>query len=499
MNKRIRLTEISSMMKIIFFLIFIISINTIFAQTMNLNKNDFDEAHSLYRESTLTSRRFKHAQVVDLIKKYQASQDLQVKQIGQSVQKRAIYELIYGAGNKKVMLWSQMHGDEPTATMALFDLFNFLEGKNDQFDALRSLLKSHLTIHFIPMLNPDGAEVYTRRNAQHIDLNRDARDTATPEGKLLRQQAALIKPQFGFNLHDQNIYYNVPGTKTPVTISLLAPAYNWERDINEVRGNAMKIIAGMHQLLQDYIPGAVAKYDDEHSPRAFGDSFQKWGTSTILIESGAFAGDSEKQQIRKLNFIVILNALMQIAQDSYQQFAISAYQQIPFNASQLHDVILRRVSTVSKGLPLKVDIAIRRDEITVNDDYHVKGYVEDIGDLRDFYGYDDLDLSGFELVEAKVYDKQFNQISDLDKADIKALLKQGYAAVRVDRAQPHTLHNLPIHILTTAKLQTYNSLSLGKEANFFLKKNEEIQYAVINGYLIDLNQELPLNMKQIVR
>src|SRR5699024_7917476 len=163
------------------------------------------------------------------------------------------------------------------------------------------------------------------------------------------------------------------------------------------------------------------------------------------------------------------NALMQIAQDSYQQFSISAYQQIPFNASQLHDVILRRVSTVSKGLPLKVDIAIRRDEMTVNDDYYVKGYVEDIGALRHFYGYVDLDLSVFELVEAKIYDKQFNQISDLDKADIKALLKQGYAAVRVDRAQQHTLHNLPIHILTTAKLQTYNSLSLGKEANFFLK------------------------------
>ncbi|MNN93819.1 hypothetical protein D3C81_2123420 [compost metagenome] len=78
-------------------------------------------------------------------------------------------------------------------------------------------------------------------------------------------------------------------------------------------------------------------------------------------------------------------------------------------------------------------------------------------------------------------------------------MKQGYAAVRVDKAQINTLHNLPIHILTTGKLQTFNSLSLGQEANFFLKKNNEIQYAVINGYLIDLNQELPLNMKQIVR
>jgi hypothetical protein len=491
--------KIISLMKIIFFLIFVTSGITISAQTMNLNKNDFDEAYSSYKETTLTKRRFKHSTVVDLINKHQEASILKVNQIGLSVQKRSIYKLTYGQGKKKVMLWSQMHGDEPTATMALFDLFNFLEGKDSRFKSLREILKSNLEVHFIPMLNPDGAEVYTRRNAQHIDLNRDARDTATPEGKLLRNQAELIKPQFGFNLHDQNIYYNVPGTKTPVTISLLAPAYNWEREVNEVRGNAMKIIAGMNQLLQDYIPGAIAKYDDEHSPRAFGDSFQKWGASTILIESGAFAGDPEKQEIRKLNFILILNSLLQIAQDSYQQFSISEYHQIPFNASQLHDVILRRVATRSHGLPLKVDIAIRRDEITEGEDYYTKGYIEDIGDLHDFYGYDDLDLTDFELVEAKVYEKEFYRLSDLNNLDIKALLKQGYAGVKIDASEPKVLHHLPINVLSKSKLNTIKMLSPGKEANFFLKKNEEIQYAVINGYLIDLNQELPQNMKQIVR
>lgn len=486
-------------MKIIFVLTLVFSGITISAQTMNLNKIELDEAYSSYKESTLTKRRFKHTSVIDLINKHQGAQVLQVQQVGESVQKRAIYELAYGHGEKKVMLWSQMHGDEPTATMALFDLFNFLEGKNDKFDAVRSVLKSKLEVHFIPMLNPDGAEVYTRRNAQNIDLNRDARETATPEGKLLRKRAELIKPQFGFNLHDQNIYYNVPGTKTPATISLLAPAYNWGREINEVRGDAMKIIAGMDQLLQTYIPGAVAKYDDEHSPRAFGDSFQKWGASTILIESGAFAGDPEKQEIRKLNFIIILNALLQIAQDDYQQFSVEAYQKIPFNASQLHDVLLRDVATVSQGLPLNVDIAIRRNEITSGEDYYTKGYIEDIGDLHDFYGFDDFDLRGFELVEAKVYDKVFDRITDLEKVNIKELLNQGYAAIKIAASEPNVLHNFPINVLFKGELKTFSSLSLGKEANFFLKKNEKIQYAVINGYLIDLEQELPQNMKQSVR
>src|SRR5690606_13700618 len=137
---------------------------------------------------------------------------LSIQEIGKSVESRSIYKLQFGTGEKKVMLWSQMHGDEPTATMALFDLFNFIEGRDDGYDSVRHLLKERLTLHFIPMLNPDGAERYARRNAQHIDLNRDARDGQTVEGALLRKMAKEIQPGYGFNLHDQNIYYNVPDT-----------------------------------------------------------------------------------------------------------------------------------------------------------------------------------------------------------------------------------------------------------------------------------------------
>ncbi|WP_400262537.1 hypothetical protein ACFX5U_03680 [Sphingobacterium sp. SG20118] len=125
-------------MKIIISLIFIFFWSKISAQTMNLNKQDFENAYVRYKEHALQSRRFKHQAVVDLINKHQDRQVLHVTPIGKSVQQRAIYELTYGQGKKKVMLWSQMHGDEPTATMALFDLFNFLEGKDDSFEPIRN-------------------------------------------------------------------------------------------------------------------------------------------------------------------------------------------------------------------------------------------------------------------------------------------------------------------------------------------------------------------------
>ena len=77
-----------------------------------------------------------------------------------------------GRGPFKVLLWSQMHGDEPTATSALFDLFEYLYRHRAEDPAARIL--DALTLHAVPMLNPDGAEKFTRRNAQGIDVNRDA-------------------------------------------------------------------------------------------------------------------------------------------------------------------------------------------------------------------------------------------------------------------------------------------------------------------------------------
>src|SRR5690606_8779072 len=167
-------------------------------------------AFEMYREPTLIHRRFKHADIEPLILKRRGTGVFEVSQLGNSVLRKPIYQLKYGDGPKKVMLWSQMHGNEPTATMALMDLFNFLEGKDDEFQDVRDLLKAETHLYFIPMLNPDGADVYTRRNAMDVDLNRDARSGATVEGRLLLNAAKTVEPDYGFNLHDMHIYYNVP-------------------------------------------------------------------------------------------------------------------------------------------------------------------------------------------------------------------------------------------------------------------------------------------------
>lgn len=476
-----------------------------------------DQAYEHYQEPRIQHRRFKHADLEQILLEHQARAVLNMSEIGRSVEDRSIYGLTYGEGTKKVMMWSQMHGNEPTATMALLDIFNFLEDHvpaseaeltpelAEQFQKVRELLREKLTLHFIPMLNPDGSNRFIRRNALDIDLNRDAREAVTPEGRLLKAYAHDVKPDFGFNLHDQNIYYNVPGTPVPVTIALLAPAYNYEREINDVRGRAIKVAAGMNKLLQNVIPGAVARYDDAYSPRSFGDNFQSWGTSTVLIESGGYKGDPEKLYIRKLNFMIILNALIEIAEGSYEGHLVSDYEDMPVNDNKLFDLLLRRVRvSYNDSLSYLVDLGINRNEIHLDTTFSIQSRISDLGDLGENFGYDELAAresaasdgdgagegsGGGELVfvPGKIHPRVFAHVGQIDHETALEFLREGYCAVQVSRVDAGALHDLPLVIFNQRRPALDTPPAVGREANFFFARSDgKLVYAVVNGYLIDL-------------
>ncbi len=279
-------------MKNLLFLLFIPLLS--FSQQNSFHKELF-ESYETYKEDSLKIRRFKHSDIQPLIERIGSEKDFKVRVLGKSIEGRNISMISVGTGATNVLLWSQMHGDESTATMAIFDILNYIKRNKT--------ILNHLSVHFIPMLNPDGAEKFTRRNSIGIDINRDALRLQSPESKILKAARDSLDADFGFNLHDQSKYYNAEKTEKPATISYLAPAYDYDKNINTTRANAMRIIAQMNEIIQHYAPGQVGRYSDDFEPRAFGDNIQKWGTSTVLIESGGFKNDPEKQFIRKLNFV----------------------------------------------------------------------------------------------------------------------------------------------------------------------------------------------------
>lgn len=345
-----------------------------------------------FHVDAIADRRFTHESYWRAVQPFIQSRALTVADVGQSVQGRALRTVRFGTGPIKVLLWSQMHGDESTSSMALADIFRFFAEGGD--NALRTRLASALTIAFIPVLNPDGAERFQRENAAGVDINRDARNLATPEARTLKSVRDAFQPDFGFNLHDQGARTRVGRNGLQAAIALLAPAADVDRSWGPVRTRARQVAATMARNLATEIPGRTAKYDDTFEPRAFGDLMQAWGTSTVLIESGALPDDPEKQKLRRLNVAMILDALDAIATQRYASADIQSYERLPFNAGGGYDVLVQGGMLVLPGRsPMRADIAINYNEAVARRD----GRVRDVGDLQAAIAFDTLNASGLFL------------------------------------------------------------------------------------------------------
>lgn len=342
-----------------------------------------------YRVDGLDSRRFTHDVFWRVVAPSLKSPALHTREIGKSLQGRSIRTVTFGEGKTKVLLWSQMHGDESTATMALADIFNYLAAPGT--DSIRSRVKQQLTVVFIPMLNPDGAQLFQRRNAAGVDVNRDARQLATPEARALKAERDRLEPDFGFNLHDQNARTRVGNGGKQAAIALEVPAYSEDGTYNDVRTRGRFVAATVAGMLGTQIPGRIAKYDETFNARAFGDNMQKWGASTVLIESGALPDDPEKQRLRTLNAAAILGVLDAIASGSYAHADPAAYESLPSNHGGAHNILVLGGKLALPGEePMRIDLAIDFDDAVA----HRGPRLRDAGDLRDAAAIDTVDATG---------------------------------------------------------------------------------------------------------
>ena len=255
-------------------------------------------------------------------------QRVTLESLGRSVEGREIQLLTLGRGRRRVLLWSQMHGNEPSATPALLDLVETLAG----IDAPEHrLILDKLTLLIVPMLNPDGTERYARRNAQAIDLNRDALGLATPEGRLLKAVRDRFEPELGFNLHDQNRRTSVGETGVPASIALLAVAGDKRGTLTPGRARAKRVCSALVRTLGPFVPGGIARYDEDWSPRAFGDNLTAWGTPVVLIESGGIPKGRTHAFLTQLNYVGLLTVLHGLARDDLAREPASAYESLARN------------------------------------------------------------------------------------------------------------------------------------------------------------------------
>ena len=332
-----------------------------------------------------------------------------MEEAGQSVEGRSIYHVKVGTGPMPILLWSQMHGDEPTATAALFDIFNYFS-KHREEPAVRRIL-SRLTLHVVPMLNPDGAERFQRRNAQSIDINRDALRLQTPEGRALKALRDKLNPKIGFNLHNQSWGTAVGNPPKPATISLLSVAYDEKRSVNAGRVLTKKLCAVIRDALEPFASGQIGRYDDSFEVRAFGDNITLWGTPVVLIETGPWPSADPDPALVRLNFIAIVSALDALATGNVNRADQRRYESLPMNDSGLLYIAVRNATVINgAGVgPFIADIGISGNRrVRTNDgkrEIQVATSISDLGDLRTSGAMREIDATGMTAVPDTGYDE----------------------------------------------------------------------------------------------
>lgn len=363
---------------------------------------DFKFLAEKHREQSIAGRYIDHQMLSD----YLQTTRLPFEVAAKSVENRPIYKVGIGTGKKKVLMWSQMHGNESTTTKGLIDFLNFLQSE----DTLAKELLQNNQLVIIPILNPDGAFEYTRVNANQVDLNRDAALQTQPEMQYLQSVIKYFQPDFCFNLHDQRSIFAAGDYANSAVFSLLAPAFNEQRALNNIRKKVMHVACGIADVLQKYIPNQVGRYDDSFNINCIGDFLTQKDIPTLLIEAGYCPPDYQRENTRLMVFVSILAGLTSITDDFAADIS-QKYHQIPENKKLFNDVIVKDVSLdgeVFERLAYQyqevlrdgdIDFVLNRDDFTGSEGKY--GHVEIDYSQQKFADEDELLTTIYEFLSAK--------------------------------------------------------------------------------------------------
>lgn len=378
-----------------------------------------------YRISPTRPSQIRHNDIVQAIQSFQEAhpRKVLVEQVGSSAEGRPISKLTLGSGPKKILAWSQMHGNEPTHTAALLDLINFLLQASEH--PVASAILEHCTLHAILMLNPDGAERWTRRNAQDIDINRDAIHLQSPEGQLLQQVVNAVQPDFALNLHNQRPRTTVDRSQQVASFSLLVPPIDAADSDAEHVVRARQLASTIAEQVALHAAGPISRYDADFMPRCFGEWIQQQGAATITFEAGGWSTVDDETLVQ-LHFFGLITCLEAIAAGSYLSASPNVYEALPRTGEHdLHDLLFRKVRIFNGHTQssYRVDLGIDFDTTVPSTQ---DGRIADLGDLRVTSGKTLVDATSLACLPGRIaWQADVTPRNFLDKTHHAALLAQG--------------------------------------------------------------------------
>ena len=278
---------------------------------MDLN-TELIRLHKEVRVPALLQRKFTPDEFWEaVLPRIEGAAESEVEEAGRSAVGSPLRLVRFGGAPTRVLIWSQMHGDEPTGTMALADLVRLL-AERAEGERVRKWAEE-LTLLIVPILNSDGAARFQRRNAQGIDMNRDPRTRYSPELRPLFELHEEHQPTFAIELHDEDTKTRVGKTDLMTGAALIAPTFDTSKGDNETRLAAKRLCVVISKAIQPLLGEHVARYAEHYLPGSIGTALQAKGTPTVLFETGWWPMDPELQFLRKMNFVGLVAALDALA------------------------------------------------------------------------------------------------------------------------------------------------------------------------------------------
>ena len=359
-------------------------------------------------EDRLTGRYITIKHILPLLDSYRNIFNVSVA--GFSEMEIEIPLVTFGKGAKKVLIWSQMHGNESTTTKALFDFFKYISVNNQQ----TAQLFSQYSFYVLPILNPDGAALYTRENANNIDLNRDAEDVSQSESRVLRSIFDSLQPHLCLNMHDQRSIFGIDGPK-PATLSFLAPSADALKTITPAREIAMELIVKMKNYILAYHHDQIGRFDDTFNQNCVGDSFTSSGSPTILFEAGHYPNDYSREQSRSFVFHALIALFDLDTASQNNSLDYKEYFTIPENQKIYKDVVLYNVRV--DGENNLQTISFQYKEKLLHQKIEFELYFDSMGVNIDVFGHQHFDLNGGKILvnshQNIIIDKKIATIFDI--------------------------------------------------------------------------------------
>lgn len=177
------------------------------------------------------------------------------------------------AKTTRLLVLCRQHGDEPASTEAVLHLIHSLASGGDP--ALRSEL-THVTLYFVPMINPDGAGAGTRVNGVGADLNRDWGLFTQPETREVANAAKLIRPALIIDAHnwDGDDEYNADCLEIPREMET-----NFGRAAHQMQQQSVRDLAACGYAVH---PTAWGEGSNPHLAHRW---FTHQNTPSLLVET----------------------------------------------------------------------------------------------------------------------------------------------------------------------------------------------------------------------